>query len=64
MRELPPQGTLIDESPLKSLHTYTETKLHTRVSKRQGLTPIMILQQSKNTNLHLTNSLTKAIPNP
>ena len=29
-----PQGTLIDEGPPKSLHTYTETMLHSRASKQ------------------------------
>jgi len=29
------QGTLIDKSPPKSLHTYTETKLHPRTNKFQ-----------------------------
>ena len=32
------QGTLIDKSPSKSLHTYTETKLHQRANKFQSKT--------------------------
>ena len=33
-----PQGTLIDKSSSKNLHTYTETKLHQRASKFQSKT--------------------------
>ena len=32
------QGTLIDKSSSKSLHTYTETKLHPRANKFQSKT--------------------------
>ena len=45
------QGTLIDKSSSKSLHIYTETKLHPRTNKFQSKT-------------YQTNSPTKQEHNP
>ena len=43
------QGTLINKSSSKSLHTYTETKLYPRADKFQSKTYHAILQQCRNT---------------
>ena len=37
-QKTPDQGTLINKSSFKSLHTYTETKLHPRANKFQSKT--------------------------
>ena len=57
-----PQGTLIDESPPQSLHTYTETKLHSRASKQCKTLHVNSL--AKQVTLHISKEAAQSHTKP
>ena len=58
------QGTLIDKRSSKSLHTYTETKLHPRVKKFQSKTYQANSQQRRNITLSIKIQAAKSHTEP
>ena len=58
------QGILIDKRSSKSLHTYTETKLHPRANSSRTRHTKLILQQCRNITLSIKIQATKSHTKP